>query len=238
MKIKNHTVLITGGTSGIGRELARALAKDNRVIVTGRSEQRLTEARKDGLTAWNCDLTVPRQIEALVVKLEQEFPQLDILINNAGIQFNYNLLETPSSYEKINREITTNLTGTIHLTQLLLPLLSTKPSTIINLTSALGTVPKSDGLVYSAGKAGLRNFTAGLRKVLRNKSVRVLEIIPPVTDTRMTAERGENKMPVDELVRIILRQWERGYQLIAPGKVKFLLLLQRSLPGLADRLIG
>lgn len=239
MKITNHTILITGGTSGIGQALAEVLiSQKNEVIVTGRSEERLAAARAKGITAISCDLTRPEQIEQLVLQLEQEFPQVDVLINNAGIQYNYDLLKETNIYRKLQQELATNLTGTIHLTQLLLPLLGTKPSTIINITSALGSVPKSDGLIYSASKAGLRNFTTGLRKILRGENIRVLEIIPPVTDTHMTATRSENKMPVDELVQIILRQWARGQELIAPGKVKFLLQLNRFVPRVANRLIG
>lgn len=238
MKIKNHTILITGGTSGIGRALAEALVENNQVIITGRSAKRLAIARANGISTFACDLTQSREVENLVMELEQHFPQLDILINNAGIQYNYDLLEESNAYSRVQNELSTNLTGTIHLTQLLLPLLSTKPSTIINVTSALGTVPKSDGLVYSASKAGMRNFTVGLRKVLSKQQIRVLEIIPPVTDTHMTEARTENKMPVDELIQIILRQWEKGKALIAPGKVKFLLQLNRFAPGLANRIIG
>jgi short-subunit dehydrogenase involved in D-alanine esterification of teichoic acids len=238
MKIKDHTILITGGTSGIGKALAEALAPNNNVIITGRSAQKLEAARQHGLTAFACDLTQVQAVEALVVSLEQEFPQLDILINNAGIQYNYDLLEESNISNQIRHEIATNLSGTIHLTHLLLPLLSTKPSTIINVSSALGVVPKSDGLIYSVSKAGLRSFTIGLRKILRGQPIRVLEIIPPVTDTHMTSGRSEPKMPVDELVQLILRQWENGKQLIAPAKVKLLLQLNRFVPGLANRLIG
>lgn len=238
MKIKDHTILITGGTSGIGKALAEVLAPNNQVIITGRSAQKLEAARRRGLTAFACDLTQAREVENLVVTLEQEFPQLDLLINNAGVQYNYDLLEESDISTQIRQEIATNLSGTIHLTHLLLPLLSTKPSTIINVSSALGVVPKSNGLIYSVSKAGLRSFTIGLRKILRNQAIRVVEIIPPVTDTEMTSERSETKMPVDELVKLILRQWENGKQLIAPAKVKFLLQLHRFAPGLANRLIG
>lgn len=238
MKIKNHTILITGGTSGIGQALAGALVENNQLIITGRSADRLAAAKAKGMSTFTCDLTQPNEVESLVMQLEQEFPRLDVLINNAGIQYNYDLLEESNAYSRVQNELATNLTGTIHLTQLLLPLLSTKASTIINVTSALGTVPKSDGLVYSASKAGMRNFTAGLRKILKDQNIRVLEIIPPVTDTHMTEARTENKMPVDELIQIILRQWESGKKLIAPGKVKFLLQLNRFAPRLANRLVG
>jgi len=237
MKLKHRTILITGGTSGIGKALAGELQKDNTVIITGRSKEPLEQARRQGLATITCDITKRADIEALVMKLEQEYPELDTLINNAGVQYNYNLLTASGAHQKIQHELDTNLSGAMQLTHLLLPLLSTKPSAIVNVTSALGAVPKTDGLVYSASKAGLRSFTRGLRKLLRGKDISVVEVIPPVTDTRMTAGREEGKMPAGELVQIILRQWAGGRRLIAPGKIKLLLLIDRFLPGLADKII-
>ena len=171
------------------------------------------------------------------MEVEQKYPELDVLVNNAGIQYNYNLLEASDIHQKIQNEINTNLTGTIQLTQLLLPILSTKPSVIVNVTSGLGAVPKTDGLIYSVSKAGLRNFTLGLRKSLNNNAIKVLEIIPPVTNTNMTSGRDEQKMSVEELVRIIIKQWQQGKILIAPGKIKLFLLINRFLPVLANRII-
>ena len=238
MKIKDKTILITGGTSGIGQALAEAFRRESKVIITGRSADRLEQAKANGLTAMACDLTQKKDIEKLVVKLEQEFPSLDVLINNAGIQYNYDWLKEVGAVHKIQHELATNLIGTIQLTQLLLPLLSTKISTIINVSFALGSVPKSDGLVYSVSKAGLRSFTQGLRKVLVGQSISVLEVIPPVTDTQMTAGRSKNKMSVQTLVTLIIKQWESGKQLIAPSKIKIFLQLNRFLPALSNRIIS
>ncbi len=238
MEIKGHTILITGGTSGIGKMLAEVLNPYNQVIITGRSADRLREARSAGLKAISCDLRQQKDLESLVLQLEQEYPDLDVLINNAGIQNNYDWINELNAHLKIQRELDTNLTGTIQLTQLLLPLLSTKSSTILNVTSALGAVPKSDGLVYSASKAGLRNFTRGLRKVLKGYPIRVIEVVPPVTETNMTAGRSERKMQVDALVRIILRQWKKRKLLIAPAKIRIFLAIDRFFPAFADWIIS
>lgn len=237
MTIQNQTILITGGTSCIGKALALVLNKHNKVIVTGRSLERLEDMRKSGLSPIAADLCKREDLDKLVLTIEQQYPQLNILINNAGIQYNYHLLEEPDPLQRIQQEIQINLTGTIQLTQRLLPILCTKPSQIINVSSALGIVPKKDGIVYSASKAGLRNFTKGLRKILKEQPVKVIEIIPPVTDTRMTAERDEKKMSPEELAALIIKQWSRGHSLITSSKIRLLLAINRAWPGLADRII-
>jgi len=237
MDIKDRTILITGGTSGIGKALALALYKTNQVIVTGRSPERLNEMRSLGITAIACDLTQKEDLERILLTLEQEHSELDVLINNAGIQYNYNFTKQTQAFQKIQQEIQTNLIGVIQLTSSLIPLLSTKSSTIINVTSGLGAVPKTDGLIYSCSKAGLRNFHRGLRKSLKGQSIEVIELIPPVTATAMTAEREEAKMTVEELVSIALGQWKAGKSLLAPRKIRLLLLIDRFLPALADRII-
>ena len=237
MAIENQTILITGGTSGIGRGLALELSKGNRVIVTGRNKERLVRAESEGMVAMYCDLNDKASIEHLVLEIEQSYPGLNTLINNAGIQYNYDLLAEPNLFEKIHIEISTNLVGAIQLTHLLLPILSTKTSTILNVTSGLATVPKSDGLIYSASKAGLHNFTLGLRKVLKHHPIRVIEVIPLVTATPMTSTRTEQKMEVEELVQLVLKQWRNGRLCIAPTQIKLLLWINRFFPTLANLIV-
>lgn len=238
MELSGRTILITGGTSGIGKALAQELKKQNLVMVTGTNPQRLDEAAQSGLIAVRCDLAQIHEIEELVTFIERDIQSLDVLINNAGVQNNYDFANTTAPLKKVEQEITINLTGAIQLTQLLLPTLLTKPSHIINVTSALGAVPKSDGLVYSASKAGLRNFTQGLRKVLAKEAISIHELVPPVTDTAMTAGREEKKMPPEQLVQIALRQLGTGKLLLAPAKIRFFLWLSRVMPGVANRIIG
>ena len=237
MKLINRTILITGGTSGIGRALAKQLQKDNAVIVTGVREASVAKAEEAGFTVYPLDLTSKESIEALALQLEKSHPDLDVLINNAGIQHNYDFLQASDTYHHISQEIAVNLTGTIYLTQLLLALLGTKNSSIINVTSALGAVPKSDGLIYSATKAGLRNFTRGLRKIVGPQPIRVYELVPPVTDTAMTAGRSETKMPAEELARLALKQLAANKRVLAPSKIKFFLWLDRVLPRATDKII-
>ena len=237
MKLSGHTILITGGTSGIGRELALRLKASNTVLVTGRNPDRLAEATAAGLIAIRCDLTSRADIDQLLTRIEQDYPALDVLINNAGVQYNYQLPARDDIFRKVQEEIAINLTGTIQLTQALLPTLLTKPSQILNVTSALAWVPKSDGLVYSASKAGLHNFTRGLRKALKGHDVVVREIVPPVTDTGMTAGREEAKMNAGALADLILAQWKKGKKRLAPTKIRLFAGINHWLPSVADRII-
>ena len=171
MKLVNNTVLITGGTSGIGLELGRKLLKlGNKVILLGRSKARLKQVEKEGFYTISCDLERENDIESAVVRIKKEFSDINILFNNAGIQHNYLFSKEFVSPEKIRKEISTNVTGQMILTNALIPILSKKEKAmIINTTSGLGAFPKVDGLVYSASKAAMRNFTLGLKYALKNK---------------------------------------------------------------------
>lgn len=240
MKLKNNTILITGGTSGIGYALAKEFkALGNKVIVLGRNKDKLEKLQQEGFETMMCDLSKTMDIEKVVIEIEQKYPDLNVLFNNAGIQYNYEITNTVIPIDKIRDEIDTNVTGQIILTQLILPILANKEkSYVLNTTSALGAFPKPDGLVYSSSKAALRNFTVGLRYALKKNGIKVLEFIPPVTDTAMTSERDGNKMSVEKLLRKIIPQIENEKPTITTGSVRFFLLLSLLLPGLANKIVS
>lgn len=240
MTLTNHTILITGGTSGIGLALGRMLLeKNNQVILLGRNQERLSEASRAGFEIISCDLTKISDIEAAAVLIQNKYPQLNLLFNNAGVQFNYHFAEQVIPPAKIAQEIQINVTGQIMLTQLLLPILANSPQAwIINTTSGLGMFPKEDGLVYSASKAAMRNFTIGLRMLLKETPIKVLELIPPVTDTPMTSKRGENKMSVQRLIELIVPQLEKERNIITVGSLRVFEWIAFLLPGLAHRMLS
>jgi short-subunit dehydrogenase involved in D-alanine esterification of teichoic acids len=123
------------------------------------------------------------------------------------------------------------------LTQLLIPLLSNADrSLIVNTTSGLGAFPKQNGLVYSASKAGMRNFTTGLRYSLKETSIRVLELLPPVTDTGMTKGRKEDKMSPVQLVERILPQLRRESKIMTVRKMRVFLRIAILFPSLAYKI--
>lgn len=239
MKLSQNTVLITGGTSGIGYELGKSLLKrNNKVILLGRNQDKLKQAISEGFHTIRCDLSDLEDIENAVVQIQNNFSDINILVNNAGVQYNYFFTENVIPPEKIRKELDVNVTGQITLTQLIIPLLSTaKKALIINTTSGLGAFPKSDGLVYSAGKAAMRNFTTGLQFALKDSPIKVLEFIPPVTDTSMTAARNERKMPVKQLIDSVLPQIEKEKRILTVPSMRLFLWIAFLFPALAHKIL-
>lgn len=240
MKLTNNTILITGGTSGIGLTLGKELLKlGNTVILLGRNKGKLTEVEKQGFKTITCDLSKQEDIENAAIIIQNQYPQINMLFNNAGVQFNYDFTENVIPLEKIAQEVNINVIGQMIFTQLLIPLLSNaeKPF-IINTTSGLGAFPKSDGLIYSATKAAMRNFTVGLRHALKNTKIKVLEFIPPVTDTGMTQGRNESKMSVDELVKQIIPQLQKERKILTVRKMRMFLWIAFLFPNLAHKILS
>jgi uncharacterized oxidoreductase len=237
MKTAHHNVLITGGTSGIGLALAkRFLMAGNVAIVTG-TNARKAEAVKRELPALTVELADLRDRQALA-KLVYRYPDVNILINNAGVQYNYDFTDRAIALEQIATELDINLLGPLHLTKLFLPqLLSHPTAAIINVSSGLGIVPKQSAPVYCASKAALHSFTKALRWQLEGTSVRVFEIIPPLVDTAMTHGRGRDKITPEKLVEEFWRNFSRDRYEMRIGKTKLLFVLQRLMPSLAERIM-
>ncbi|MCB9168412.1 MAG: SDR family NAD(P)-dependent oxidoreductase [Flavobacteriales bacterium] len=235
MRLNDRIIVITGGTSGIGQCLARTLRnKNNEVIVLGRAGEKLDRMADEGFATVPCDLGQAGSIEDAAHQVAQRWPRVDVLFNNAGVQYNYDLTSEVLPIGRIHREIDIDLSGQVLFTQLMLPLLARSDrAVLVNTTSGLGAYPKTDGLVYSAAKAGMRSFTVGLRNALRGTSIRVLELMPPVTDTGMTAARDEQKMDPQAFVEIALPQLERERKIATTRQLRLFLLIARVAPGLA-----
>jgi short-subunit dehydrogenase involved in D-alanine esterification of teichoic acids len=194
MQTSNNIVLITGGASGIGLALARKfLQSNNKVIITGRNYKKLAEVKEvfPDIITEIADMTDLGALQELVNK----YPDINILINNAGIQYNYDFIDTEITTELIDTELRTNLIAPLQLIKLILPNLLTKPNAaIINVTSGLGIVPKQIAPVYCSSKAGLHIATKALRWQLETTPIKVYEIMAPLVDTPMTAGRGKGKI--------------------------------------------
>ena len=193
MKTSGNTVLITGGGSGIGLALTQALVRQgNKVIICGRRRDRLKAvlARVPGVSFRVCDISRTRSRFALAEWLVSEFGQLNILINNAGIQRQVDFLKGPKDLSKAVEEISTNLLAPIHLSAQLIPhLRKKKEACIVNISSGLAFTPLAAVPVYSATKAALHSWSLSLRHQLRNTSVRVFEIAPPMVATELAGKR-------------------------------------------------
>ena len=196
MKLSGNTILITGGGSGIGRGLAAALHQlGNKIIIAGRRQDVLDNATKanPGISSLLLDVNDPEAILAFADRVKSEHPDLNVLINNAGIMRVENLTALPASLSDSEAIITTNLLGPIRLTAALLPHLLKQPeAAIINVSSGLGFVPLPVTPTYSATKAALHSYTVSLRVQLSETPVEVIEIIPPAVATDLTPGRTPN----------------------------------------------
>lgn len=195
MKTTGNTVLITGGSAGIGLALAQALsAAGNTVIITGRNEARLQQAAAGtpGLIPIVCDVTKDAQVKVLVQTLKQDHPQLNILINNAGKAHAYQLTETARAIDKAADEMLTNYLAILQLTEYLLPLLRSQPeAAIVNVSSIAALVPFTAVPTYAASKAALHSYTQSLRASVT--PIRVFELMPPLVNTDFSREIGGDK---------------------------------------------
>lgn len=241
MKLSNRTILITGGTSGIGLELAKQLSgRGNTILITGRDQQKLSAAERTvpGVHAFKSDASNPADIEVLYRGIREQFPGLDTLINNAGIMRNLDLNQDRELTD-VTKEIAINLTGPIQMIQQFLPHLRTQSNAlIINVSSGLAFVPFPLSPVYSAAKAAIHAYTRCLRVQLKGTGVTVVELAPPGVETPLfraefaEAMRGQKGMRVDVLAKKAIVGIEGGKTEIRPGLSNVLNLLSRLAPQL------
>lgn len=236
MQIANKTVLVTGGTDGIGRQLAGQLRERGaHVIVVGRDPRRLAAAAADGFPTIGADLSTRAGCDALLDELSGV--TIDILVNNAGAGTFY-LVDGEIDRDGLDRSIFLNLNAPMHLIAGLLPMLRERPAAVIvNVTSGLAYAPRAGSPVYCATKAGLRSFTQTLRHQLRNSRITVIEALPPVVETRMTAENPHKKMPAADCAAAIVRAIESDQEEAAIGAAKILQLVANVAPAIARRIM-
>jgi uncharacterized oxidoreductase len=215
MNTTNKTVLITGGGSGIGFQIAKLFSENgSKVIITGRSEARLKEAaaKLSNVDYFAADVTKADDTEKLVNHINANYPVLDVLINNAGNASAYNLGENAGAYEKAEAEIVTNYLSIVRLTEELLPLLSKQAeAAIVNVTSILSLAPAFTIPTYSASKAALRSYTQILRFTLEKKgsAIKVFELLPPLVNTEFSKEiGGENGIAPEVVAQDLLNAFE------------------------------
>ena len=212
MNISGNTILITGGTSGIGRGLAEALyAKGNTVIIAGRRQSLLDEitARHPGMTGLAVDMTESAAIAPFAESVKQKFPQLNVLINNAGIAGHEDYTADSIDLTRALSTIQTNINAVVQLSAALLPTLRAQPkSTLMVTTSGLAFVPYPPGPVYGATKAFMHNWLDALRMQLRSTSVEVLELAPPYVQTELGGPQQASDpraMPLDAFIKEVMQ---------------------------------
>lgn len=211
MNLSNNKILITGGASGIGLGLTeRFIEENNTVIICGRRESALKEVKEKFPTVVTrvCDLSNEADRIALFTWISNNHPDLNVLVNNAGIQHWMTISDT-DFYAKTANEINTNVLAPVHLTTLFLQLKSL--NTIINVTSGLAFVQLSKVPIYCATKAFFHSFTLSLRHLLKSKNIEVIEMIPPALNTDLGGKGlHDGQPPVADFINAIFQQLKEG----------------------------
>jgi uncharacterized oxidoreductase len=240
MNIKGNTILITGGGTGIGLALAEAFLREgNEVIICGRRKNRLAAAkmRFPQLHIRQCDVADAGTRKDLFGWATASFPDLNILVNNAGIQRDIDFTKGTAEVLKAEGEIAINLEAPIHLSALFIPhLAKQKESAIVNVSSGLGFVPMAIMPVYCATKAGLHSFSVSLRHQLKETSIKVFELVPPMVDTELDGGARDDRaqeyrgIPPAEVAEATLKAIAKDEFEIAVGQAQFLRAGSRSDP--------
>jgi len=226
MELKNNAILITGGATGIGYSMAKYfLEKGNRVLICGRREDRLAQAARElpGIQTIRCDVTSPEDHAALLAYVQSSFSNMNILVNNAGIQCDINLTKGLVDFKSSQSEIQINLEAPILISALFTPFLAGRENaTIINVSSGLAFMPQYavEMPVYCATKAGLHAFSIAQRKQLAPLGIRVIEIIPPMVESELNMAsrikrnmlQSPHMMSSDEFVEKVLVKMEQNLE--------------------------
>lgn len=243
MVFQNHTILITGGSSGIGLEMARQFSnKNNKVLICGRTLKKLESAKEEipSLHYLQCDISKPEECEKLRYWIETQHPECNILINNAAIVTRRNFYEDEDAIKNAEAEIATNLRAPIRLSKRFAPVLEKngKPA-IINITTGLAYVPRATYPFYCATKAALHSFTKVLRSQSENRNIKIIEVLFPVVDTPWhDGHPPAIAIAPEEAVDEMVRELEKGKVEIRVGKVKLLYILSRIAPNFAFRTLN
>ena len=238
--MKGKTIVLTGGTSGIGYELTKLLYEYNELIVISKDSNKLDDLAKkySSIFTYEVDLSDIEAVSVLTDIIVENHKSIDILINNAAVQYSPTFLDDDFDYNGITKEINTNFTSICTLTYKLLSSLNHGgEAVILNVNSGLGLVPKTTSAVYCATKGALNIFTQSLRHQLENTNISVQQIFLELVDTNMTKGRGENKISPKYVAEKIIYGMENKILEHDIGKVKLLRLLLRIAPSLAKKIM-
>ncbi|MEK3720121.1 SDR family oxidoreductase [Paenibacillus sp. FSL H8-0034] len=220
-KLNSNTILITGGAAGIGLALVERFVKSgNKVIICGRREDKLAEAKAKipEIHTYKFDVSKEEDRIALYEQVTRDHPDVNVLLNNAGMQ-RYLQLDEKEPWKNTESEIATNLDAPIHLAMLFTQhFIGKEYAAIMNVTSGLSHVPLAVTPVYNATKAGLHSFTLSLRKQLEKHSIEVIEISPPHTNTDLGAPGANTAgIPIEEFADAVMKGLTDGKQEVTYG---------------------
>ncbi|MBG8554366.1 SDR family oxidoreductase [Hymenobacter guriensis] len=240
MNLRHQTILITGGTSGLGYEFAvQLLALGNTVLLTGRDPGRLAQVQQQlpGVHTFQSDVSDLAAIARLYEQVTAQFPKLSVLINNAGQMRKLDLQADVQLLPDLTLELDVNLAGPMHMVQQFLPHLLRQPAAaILNVTSGLALTPYPLAPVYSASKAGLRAYTKTLRVQLHETKVQVFELVAPaaktpLSDTFAGDVSEKDLMAPRPLIAQTIKAMQANQWEVYPGMAAMMRLLSRLAPG-------
>ncbi len=244
MRTSKNTILITGGSAGIGFETAKLLSeKGNQVIIIGRDKDRMEKATAQlrNVTAIVSDVTKAEDVKKLVEQLSKDFPQLNVVINNAGRAILYNLREANvNAFEKAQDEMMTNYFSVIRLNELLLPQLKKQnEAAIVNVSSVVAFAPGITLPTYAASKAALHSYTQSLRVTLEDTTIKVFELMPPLVNTELSKDIGGiNGIHPSQVAQEFLTAFEKDEYEIHVGDTAHVYKLFLSSPESAVKMMN
>jgi short-subunit dehydrogenase involved in D-alanine esterification of teichoic acids len=241
MKTNGNTVLITGGSSGIGLAIAKAfLNLNNQVIICGRNQQKLAQASQTHpeLHTFLCDITKPDEVSEMFTAIRSQFGGLDLLVNNAGTLQFYDFIKDEDALISGEQEIETNLLGTLRVTKAALPLLlNSKESAVVTISSIVALVPSASMGIYSSTKAALHSFSRSLRHQLQHTTVKVFEVMPPFVDTEPVKHINASKVSPTEVASALIKGLRANKYEIIIGPAKALYFAHRFSPTQAEEIL-
>jgi len=242
MELTDRTILITGGSAGIGLAVARKfLELGNQVIVTGRRQSALDEVKASYPKIHTIQSSVEdsSQISSLAQRVKDDYPKLDVLMNNAGIMLHRNLRRGTADLNELTSEVAINLDGVVRVTSSFMDIITANKGTLINVSSALAFAPLSSAPIYCATKAAVHAYTQALRFQLEESGVEVIELMPPAVKTALSSDIREGGpiklMSTDELLKLTFAALKKGTLEIRPGGANILALMRRLAPNSINR---
>ena len=242
MNLRNRTILITGGSAGIGLAFAlKFLELGNEVTITGRRQKVLDDVKSKhpNLHTIQSDVADPEQITSLAARVKADFPNLDVLMNNACVMLYQNLRTPAADLAELTAEVNINVGGVISMTSAFIDILTANKGTLVNVSSGLAFVPLSSAPIYCATKAAVHSYTQSLRFQLEGSGVEVIELMPPAIKTALSADLPEGGLvaliTTDELLKQTFAAFKKGKLEIRPGQANLLALMRRLAPAFINR---